>query len=76
MALLSGMMRASAMTGDPDYVNGWFHDRQFGRWMLQGPPARRPAADPEAALRDLADLHRRGIVTDDEFERLRARVTR
>jgi hypothetical protein len=75
MALLSGMMRASAMTGDPDYVNGWFRGRQFGRWMLQPGPARR-VTDPEAALRDLTELHERGIVTDDEFQRLRARVGR
>jgi hypothetical protein len=74
MALLSGMMRASAMTGDPDYVNGWFRGRQFGRWMMQPPPARRPAADPEETLRDLTELHRRGIVTDEEFEQLRARA--
>jgi hypothetical protein len=73
--LLSGMMRASAMTGDPDYVNGWFRGRQFGRWMLQPKPAQRPR-DPQAALRDLDDLHQRGLVTDEEFERLRARVAR
>ena len=71
MALLSGMMRASAMTGDPDYVNGWFAERQFGRWLTP-PPTHRPAA----TLRDLTELHRRGIVTDEEFERLRARVSR
>jgi hypothetical protein len=72
MALLSGMMRASAMTNDPEYVNGWFRGRQFGRWMMQPPPRR--TADPEATLRDLADLHARGIVSDAEFERLRARI--
>jgi putative oligomerization/nucleic acid binding protein len=74
--LLMGMMRASAMTGDPDYVNGWFAERQFGRWMMPAQPARRPPADPQAALRDLTELHQRGIVTDAEFERLRARVGR
>ncbi len=74
MALLMGMMRASAITGDPEYVDGWFRGRQFGRWMMQPPPHR--AADPEATLRDLEDLHTRGIVTDEEFEQLRARVTR
>jgi hypothetical protein len=72
MALLSGMMRASAMTGDPAYVDGWFRGRQFGRWMM--PPPTRRKADPEATLRDLTDLHSRGIVSDEEFERLRARI--
>jgi hypothetical protein len=76
VALLSGMMRASAITGDPDYVNGWFRGRQFGRWMLQPGPTRRRSPDPEAALRDLTELHERGIVTDEEFARLRARVSR
>ena len=72
MALLSGMMRVSAMTGDPDYVRGWFRGRQFGRWMMPPSPAGRTAA----TLEDLTELHRRGIVTDEEFERLRARVSR
>ena len=35
-------------------------------------PAR---ADPAEALRDLTELHRRGFVTDDEFEALRANLS-
>jgi hypothetical protein len=40
------------------------------------PPAgRAPArADPAQALRELTELHQRGVVTDDEFEGLRARL--
>jgi hypothetical protein len=39
------------------------------------PAARTPAdADPAAALRELTELHQRGVVTDAEFERLRARL--
>ena len=39
------------------------------------PAARAPAgADPAEALRELSELHQRGIVTDAEFERLRARL--
>jgi hypothetical protein len=30
--------------------------------------------DPTAAARDLAALHARGVVTDAEYERLRARI--
>jgi hypothetical protein len=38
------------------------------------PPAvsARPPADPAETLRQLTELHRRGIVTDAEFETLRA----
>jgi hypothetical protein len=38
------------------------------------PPAgQAPArADPAEALRDLTELHQRGVLTDDEFEGLRA----
>ena len=39
------------------------------------PPAgARPATDPAEALRSLGELHDRGVVTDAEFERLKARV--
>jgi hypothetical protein len=31
-----------------------------------------PPRDPAETLRDLTELHRRGVVTDDEFEDLRA----
>jgi hypothetical protein len=40
------------------------------------PPAvaTRPPADPAEALRELTDLHARGVVTDAEFAQLRARL--
>ena len=40
------------------------------------PPAAREAspADPAEALRELAKLHELGLVTDAEFERLRAEI--
>jgi len=40
----------------------------------QGSPAvaRRAPADPAKTLRELTELHKRGVLTDDEFERLRA----
>jgi Short C-terminal domain len=41
------------------------------------PPAvaTRPPADPAKTLQQLTELHERGIVTDAEFERLRARLS-
>jgi hypothetical protein len=42
----------------------------------RNPPATRAAAgaDPAEALRELMELHQRAVVTDAEFERLRARL--
>jgi hypothetical protein len=34
-----------------------------------------PRADPAEALRELTELHQRGVVTDDEFKGLRARLS-
>jgi Short C-terminal domain len=84
MALLSQLIRTAAITGDPGRINAWFADRQGKRWAEQTvraafPPrtpgaAARPAADPAERLRTLTELHERGVVTDAEFERLRARL--
>jgi Short C-terminal domain len=39
------------------------------------PPVTGPARDdPAETLRELTELHQRGVVTDAEFERLRARL--
>jgi hypothetical protein len=73
MALMSQMIRSVAITGNTDYVNAWFADRQGGRWAEQ----RVRAAFPQQTapqLRELDDLRRRGAVTDAEFDRLRARI--
>jgi len=87
MALLSQMFRTVAITGRTDTVNAWFASRQGGRWAEQtvrdafpnvphGQGARpaaatRPPVDPAATLRDLTELHERGVLTDAEFEALR-----
>jgi len=83
------MIRSAAITGRPDEVHAWFADRQGGRWadqMVRGaiPPAHgRPAprsahnpagADSAETLRELTELHRRGVITDAEFELLRTRL--
>ena len=76
MALLSQMFRTAAITGRADTVNAWFASRQGGRWAEQTVRAAMPMTQPrtQQALRDLADLHRRGVVDDAEFERLRGRL--
>jgi hypothetical protein len=78
MALLSQMMRTAAITGRPDQVHAWFADRQGGRWAEQlvrhAYPPPRPPVDREATARGLDELHERGILTDGERDRLRARL--
>ena len=72
------MMRIDALRGSTDGVDAWFAGRQGGRWALQSarapvPPAQgTPTADAAEKLRELTELHERGVVTDAEFERLRA----
>jgi hypothetical protein len=47
---------------------------RVGPQASQAPPAAstRVPADPARTVRDLADLHQRGVLTDDEFATLRA----
>jgi hypothetical protein len=77
MVLLSQLMRTAAITGRPDRVHAWFADRQSGRWVertvrnAMPMPAR---ANPAASLRELTELHARGVITDEELEKLRARL--
>ncbi len=90
MALLSQMIRTAAITGSPERMNAWFADRQGKCWAEQtmgaampaatsrshtAPPAPAPsAADPAETLRQLTELHQRGVVSDAEFDGLRARI--
>ena len=79
--LLSRMMRTAAITGSTDALDSrrfdaFFGGRQGGRWARQTVAAAIPTAAPQAthALRELTELHQRGVVTDAEFERLRAEI--
>jgi hypothetical protein len=85
MALLNTAIRWTAITGRRDYVDSWLAGRQTGPWAVQPvrpkvprdgakPPAAgsAPAADPAETLRELRDLHRRGVITDAELETLRS----
>jgi hypothetical protein len=68
MALLSQMFRTVAITGRTDTVNAWFADRQSGRWAEQKVQAAFPNLDRQ---REIAELRRRGVLTDAEAESLR-----
>ena len=85
--LLSQYIRASAITGRPDALNAsWFAGRQGGRWAEQTVRAAMPQrahikpgapaapAQPAELRRELDQLHANGVLTDDELERLRARL--
>ena len=72
--LLSGVIRQATVTGRTDSVNRWLGARQGGRWAEQTVRSVIPAARPRSAsLKELDELRERGVVTDAEYERLRAR---
>jgi hypothetical protein len=73
--LLSGCIRQATVTGHTDQIRAWLGDRQGGRWAEQTVQAVVPAARPRPErLRELDDLHARGVVTDAEYKQLRARL--
>jgi len=76
MVLLSQYIRRAAITGRTDNIDpSWFAGRQGGRWVEQTVRAAMPAAAPPAErLRELTELHERGVLTRAEFERLRERL--
>jgi Short C-terminal domain len=87
MVLLSQLIRRAAITGRTDTINAsWFAGRQGGRWAEQtvrsamptaAPPTRSTAPasrDPAETLRELTELHQRGVLTQAEFEDLRTRL--
>ena len=88
MVLLSQLIRSAAVTGRTDDLATWFAGRQGGRWAEQtvraaiptaaahGPvtPREPRPADPAETLRELTELHERGVVSDAEFESLRTRL--
>jgi hypothetical protein len=76
--LLSGLMRNVAITGSTDTINAWFGHSDAGRWAARTAGAAMPTRASEArradTMRSLTELHERGVITDAEFERLRARA--
>jgi hypothetical protein len=70
MALLSQMFRTAAITGRTDTINAWFATRQGGRWAEQTVRDALPTL-PGNREREIADLQRRGVLTEDEARALR-----
>jgi hypothetical protein len=80
--LLRGIARTAVVAGTATSVSNRVSRRQAERWSAQdaasapdqnAAPAQ-PAADPIAELKQLAELHDQGVLTDAEFATQKARV--
>ena len=81
MPLLSGMFRSAAIYGSTDTVTGRVVSRQGSDWAQRTVNAAMPhQPHPQAPawargrLQALDELHRKGVVTDQEFDALRAQL--
>lgn len=81
--LLRGMARTAVVAGTATAVSNRVSRRQGERWAQQEggayyqepPPAAAPAtADPIEQLKQLAELHKQGVLTDEEFARQKAKL--
>ena len=80
--LLRGLARTAAVAGTATAVSNRVSRRQGERWAAQEAPAQdyppapaAPAApDPIERLKELAQLHEQGILTDEEFAAQKAKV--
>jgi hypothetical protein len=90
MGLIRGVARTAAIAGTATAVSNRVSRRQAGRWGRRDaasspppdqPPAQYPPAPPVdpaeqrlARLRELGDLHDRGVLTDAEFAAQKQRL--
>jgi hypothetical protein len=81
--LIRGVARTAVVAGTATAVSNRVSRRQANRWAQQdqpqeeqgyaepepqaAPPPAAPAPDPIEQLQQLADLHDRGVLTDEEF---------
>jgi hypothetical protein len=87
--LLRGVARTAVVAGTATAVSNRVSRRQAGRWSQQEeaqyaqqqqyaappPPPPPPAApDPIAQLKEMAELHSQGILTDEEFAAQKAKI--
>lgn len=86
--LIRGMARTAVVAGTATAVSNRVSRRQAERWSQQdqpapaqmeaepqpAPAAPAPAVDPVEQLSRLADLHDRGVLTDEEFAAQKARL--
>ena len=81
--LLRGIARTAVVAGTATAVSNRVSRRQANRWAQQdtqyyepAPPAAPAAAapDPIALLKELGELHRQGVLTDEEFAAQKAKL--
>jgi putative oligomerization/nucleic acid binding protein len=84
--LLRGVARTAAVAGTATAVSNRVSRRQANRWsaqeeqqappqqQMQAPPQAAPAPDPVAQLKEMAELHSQGILTDEEFAAQKAKI--
>ncbi|HEY2631784.1 MAG TPA: SHOCT domain-containing protein [Solirubrobacteraceae bacterium] len=83
MPLLRGIARTAAIAGTATAVSNRVSRRQAGRWAQQeqqqpgqpqAPPTSPPAQSSVDKLRELGDLHKTGVLTDEEFATAKGNV--
>lgn len=88
MPLLRTMARTTVIAGTATAASGRVQRRQQGKWAAQEqqqaaaqaaaapPPAAAPApeGDPIERLAQLGDLHKSGVLTDEEFAVAKAKI--
>jgi hypothetical protein len=89
MPLLRGVARTAVIAGTATHVSNNVSRRQAGRWAqkeqqeFEQQQAQQPAAAPPPApaeadsmtkLKELADLHSSGVLTDEEFSAAKAKI--
>lgn len=83
MPLLRGIARTAAVAGTATAVSNRVSRRQAGRWaqqeqqqseQQQAPPTSPPAQSSVDKLRELGDLHKTGVLTDEEFAAAKGKV--
>jgi membrane protease subunit (stomatin/prohibitin family) len=86
--LLRGVARTAVVAGTATAVSNRVSRRQEGRWAqqeqqqweqeqqrnAQQAPAAAPEADPMSQIKQLAELHDSGALTDEEFTAAKAKI--
>jgi hypothetical protein len=88
--LIRGVARTAVVAGTATAVSNRVSRRQANRWASQddqaynqqqqyvqaqpAPAPAPPAKDPIEQLKELAELHSQGILTDDEFSAQKAKI--
>lgn len=87
MPLLRGIPRTAAIAGTATAVSNRVSRRQEGRWAAQEQqqyeqqqqmaaqaPAPAQQEDSVAKLKELGELHKSGVLTDEEFATAKAKI--